>query len=65
MYKIADKVIKFITEAMEDWKVELTTGGKSLADPERHLPGRCAVAITINSKIPLHILEVNWRLQIY
>ena len=31
MYKISDKVINFITEAMKNWKVELTAGGKTLA----------------------------------
>ena len=28
MYKIYDKVIKFITEAMKNWKVELTAERK-------------------------------------
>ena len=31
MYKISDKVIKFITEVMKNWKVELTAGGKTVA----------------------------------
>ena len=31
MYKISDEVIKFIEKTMENWKVELTDGGKSLA----------------------------------
>ena len=30
MYKISDKVIKFITEAMKNKKVELTEGGGKL-----------------------------------
>ena len=28
--KISDKVIKFMTEAIKNWIVELTTGGKIL-----------------------------------
>ena len=32
MYKIHDEVIKFIEKIMETWKVELTAGGKSLAE---------------------------------
>ena len=32
MYKIADKVINFIQETMETWRVELTA--------ERYIPGR-------------------------
>ena len=32
MYKISDQVIKFITVAMKNWKVELTTGGKALTE---------------------------------
>ena len=31
MYKISDKVNNFITEAIKNWKVELTTEGKTLA----------------------------------
>ena len=31
MYKMSDDVIKFITETMKNWKVELTTGRKTLA----------------------------------
>ena len=31
MYKRADEVIKFIEKTMENWKVELSAGGKSLA----------------------------------
>ena len=30
MYKISNKVIKFITETMKNWKAELTAGGKTL-----------------------------------
>ena len=32
MYKISHKVIKFIDETMKTWRVELTAGGRSLAD---------------------------------
>ena len=31
-YKITDEVIKFIEKTMETWRVELTAGGKSLAE---------------------------------
>ena len=48
MYKTSDKVIKFIMEDMKNWKVELTAGGKTLAEnPERHLPRKCTDVITI------------------
>ena len=32
MYKIFDKVIKFIDETMKNWRMELTARGKSLAE---------------------------------
>ena len=32
MYKICNKVMKLITEAMKNWKEELTTGGESVAE---------------------------------
>ncbi len=32
MYKITDKVIKFIIEAVKNWKVEMKTKGKTLAE---------------------------------
>ena len=31
MYRRSNEVIKFIRNAMENWKVELTKGGKTLA----------------------------------
>ena len=31
IYKISDKVLKFIENTVENWRVELTAGGKSLA----------------------------------
>ena len=32
MYKISDEVINFIEKTMKTWRVELTTGGKGLAE---------------------------------
>ena len=32
MYKILDQIIKFITEAMKNWKVEVAAGGKTLGE---------------------------------
>ena len=32
MYKISDEVMKFIEKTMENWRVELKTGGKGLAE---------------------------------
>ena len=32
MYKISDNIINLIMEAMKNWKVELTVGGKILAE---------------------------------
>ena len=32
MYKISDKIITFITNTMENWKVELIVGGQTLAE---------------------------------
>ena len=32
MYKISDEVINFIEKTMKTWKVELTAGGRSLAE---------------------------------
>ena len=32
MYKIPNKVLSFIMETMKNWKVELTGGGKTLAE---------------------------------
>ena len=31
-YKISDEVINFIEKAMKTWRVELTAGGRSLAE---------------------------------
>ena len=32
MYKISDEVINFIEKTMKTWRVELTTGGRNLAE---------------------------------
>ena len=32
IYKISDEVIKFIEKTMKTWRVELTAGGRSLAE---------------------------------
>ena len=32
MFKISDEVINFIEKTMKTWRVELTAGGKSLAE---------------------------------
>ena len=32
MYKISHEIINFIEKIMKNWRVELTTGGKSLAE---------------------------------
>ena len=37
MYKISDEVINFIEKTMKTWRVELTAGGRSLA--EATIPG--------------------------
>ena len=34
MYKISNKVIKFITEATKNWKVELAAGQQTLIEVE-------------------------------
>ena len=52
IYKISDKFINFIMEAMKNWKMELTTGEKTLAgvwkgDPKRNLPRQLTFATTV------------------
>ena len=34
MYTISDELINFIKKTMKSWRVELTAGGKSLAEPK-------------------------------
>ena len=42
MYQISNKIINFITEAMKNWKVEITAGGKAFEEVKikRYLPRR-------------------------
>ena len=65
-YKISDKVIKLITEAMKNWKLELTVGVKILAEGKiwRGIsPGKSFFAITIcnsNDATQSHNAEMHW-----
>ena len=63
MYKISEKFMKFITEAMKKIEWGIGSWGKNFIrgkNPERHLPGRCAVAITIcNSNDATQLQEVH------
>ena len=67
MYKISDKIIKFITENMKNWKVELTAEWKTLVEVkflEDALPRRRTFSITIrnsNDATQLHTKEMHWR----
>ena len=60
---VPDEVIEFTEETMKTWRVELTAGRKMLSrgkDPERHIPGRCTITITIcNSNDTRHIFSEN------
>ena len=50
IYEIPDKVITFITEAMKNWKVELTAREKKFSWEENtgmHLLERCTFTIII------------------
>ena len=52
MYKISYETINFIEKTMKKWRVELTAGGKGLAekkDPRRDFPKRCIVTPTIHN----------------
>ena len=51
MYEISE-VIKFIEDAIENWSVKLTAGGKSLTEVkiQRDLQGRCVITIPICNK---------------
>ena len=62
MNKIPDEVIKFIEKTMKNWKVELTAGGKSLAEVKIHrdifLGDALLILLFIIAKMPLnHILR--------
>ena len=41
MYKISDKIIRFITKTMKNWEVELAAGGQTLT----HLPLQFVIVI--------------------
>ena len=50
VYKISGEVIKFIENTMTNRSIEQTAKGKKLnwdENPERNMPGRCAITITI------------------
>ena len=62
MYKISDEVINFIEKTMKTWRVELTSGGRSLAEAkiQRGIFQRDALSLLlfIIAMIPLnHILR--------
>ena len=47
MYKISHEVINFIEQTMKTWRVELTAGGRSIA--ETKIQRRCTITLTIHS----------------
>ena len=49
MYKASSEVIKFIENTMENWRVELTDGGKNLTEVKilGGISTRCAITIII------------------
>ena len=48
MHKISFEDIRFIENTIENYNMEQTAGGKSLAEnQERCLPERCTITITI------------------
>ena len=51
MCKISHETINFIEKNMKDWRVELTAGGKSLAEIkiQRDFPVRCTITPTIHN----------------
>ena len=68
MYKISDELIKFIEKTMGSWRVELTTGGRSLTEAkiQRYIPGRCTITIIIcnsDDTTQLHTQEMHRRIQ--
>ena len=64
--KIPDEAIKFLEKNIETWRVELTTGGKSLAeveDPEEYITRRYAITTTIcyrDDATRSHSQEMHW-----
>ena len=69
IYKIPDKVIDFITEAKINWKVELTTEGKTLAEVKISAGIFQGDSLTpqlfVIAMIPLSYLESAERLQFW
>ena len=70
MYTMPDKIIKFPTEAMKKNESEINRRKNFSNDenPERHLPGRCTLTITIcysNDTTPLHTLVEHWGVKIH
>ena len=64
MYKISEKIIKLILEAMKNWKVELTAGEKTFAE-EKIQTGifyRDALSQLLFVKV---VMRLNWILYIY
>ena len=50
MYKITHEVINFIEKTKKTWRVELTAGGRSLAeDLKRYFSRRCNIIVTIHN----------------
>ena len=60
MFKISDKVINYIIEAMKNWEVLLRTGGKTLAEVNIQrgiIERKCAFTIDVcnsNDATPLY-----------
>ena len=54
---------------METWRVKINSGRKGLSrskDPERHIPGRCTITITVfnsNDATQSHSQEMHSRIQ--
>ena len=57
MYKISDKVIKFIEKTMNNWRVELTARGKSLAEGKIQGDALSSLLFVITMMPPSHILK--------
>ena len=49
MYKISHEVINVIEKTMRTWRVELTAGGRSLAEIKRYFPRRCTITVTFHN----------------
>ena len=61
MYKISDEFINFIEKTMKTWRVELTAGGRSLAEAkvQRGIFQRDALSLLlfIIAMIPLNFIR--------